>query len=259
MRHTSRILPFLIVVFCLGAAKADFVDESEHLLIAGQPDKVLDLAKSLPVSQTTPSALLNWGLAAYQTGQKGLAVGLWRRAQVESLWFSPVRQALMKAEKDLPGTIKVSEVGLVGTLNKSGLSVLPIDLLALFSCLLMAWAGRLWLVHSAARKYALSNGQPLPKIQTRHLIVTTTAFLTVLLFGLKLDQHLTPRATVIRAAATLKSGPGDDFSIMSNVVEGSEMTIEDVDGDWVKLYFSDDRWGWLPKNQIYQHSGQRKF
>lgn len=191
----------------------------------------------------------NLGLIELKLGQKGWALAHWRRALALDPSLSKAERALKTAQDkfNLPAGEK-SPLALV--LNDWSRTT-P---WALWFLLMIAtgWTGG-WLLLSyfGRRKRALTDETNLPSAPLTGALLTIAFALSLSIAVYKWNYLETGRATVISSIAPLQSAPAKDGVVLTQIPEGTEVTVHRVQNDWAQVESSDGLTGWISKDNLY--------
>jgi len=205
--------------------------------------------KALQQQPGEAAIFYNLGLTYFQMGQKGYAIGYWRKALAAAPGMSAAVTALERIEDKYH----------FSRLEKSPWASAAHDLFQrldwniwlLALAIFLTLSGTGWLRFFAKRKTALaSESEEAPSIGWGQLLLTV--FFVLALAGVTgkfLDQEK-PRATVVTTAAEIKSAPSKDGVTLSSIAEGSEVAIVRDHGDWVQVNTGEGSGGWMAKADL---------
>lgn len=200
--------------------------------------------------------LYNWGLAAYRMDKKGLAVGLWRRALYLDPELISARQALDFIAHELPQDMSYESSGYwyalrTGVLDKVGLNKTLILVWVFFvtsAFLLIRYWGR--------RQRALKENTPMPHLPILGLVFAGFMVFCLILTTAKIVSLFEIRATVIANPTTMRTGPDVNDNSIFDLVEGLEVSVKDINNQWVLITLPTGLSGWVPTENLFQHTGK---
>lgn len=243
------------------AAKAQDAPVSyQNALRLSQEQKYADALKefeaTFSLNPQNVYNLYNWGLAAYQMDRKGLAVALWRRALYQSPDFSPAKAALDFARSQMPSdAFTPPAAGSIENLKTGFLRTIPLGNLLLLHLMLFAFLGWLIIRYLAQRKKADQAElapPPFPFISVLFLILFV---LSSALLALALQFRSELRATVVNPNAPLKTAPQTDASTVFNLLEGTEVVVQEKQKEWTLISYPGGMTGWIQSENLFQSSG----
>ncbi len=228
-----------------------------------QEQKFVDaMAEFQAADHLTPDnvfTLYNWGLAAYKVDQKGLALGLWRRALDVDPGFSPAQSALQFARTQLPEQIFSPPGDFLESLKVNVVRGLSLDGLLLVNLLLLAFAGWLFLRYRGRLKRAYEDELPKPPFPWICAAFAALFLASVALLAMKGVTESEIRATAIENNLPLRTGPSEDMNSIFSILEGTEVLVAKVDNDWTLITYPGGMTGWVPTKSLYQDTGPRKW
>lgn len=242
------------------APRALSAEESfaEALQLYGQGHYAEATEKFLQLTSTNPDQpelFLNLGLAAFQGGKRGLAVGSWRKALNLNPTFPAAKQALEYATKTMQ--LPKSEDGLwLENLRRDVLSQVSLfQLLGLTAILLIA-AGWPVVTYFGARRRALMEELPLPPIPTVGFGLGAILMVAFSFTGLKAVEFWIPRATAVQVTS-VRSAPSDASSTLFELREGSDVILRQAKKGWTQIRYPGGMSGWVPTESLFQTSGMQ--
>lgn len=259
-----RLLPSVLLIFFQAFAFAN-ADQVEPLFVEGtklyQEQKYVDAIEKFSAAdaleQDNPQILYNWGLAAFKVDQKGLALGLWRRALFADSEFTQAKRALMFAKENMPKeSFEIGE-GVIAAIKYGLLRELSLNKLLILNLLLLIFGGILSIRYLGQRRRALEDELPLPRLSPLIVFFTTLFVLTCGLVFLKSSLNSETRATLIAGGAPLLTAPSADSNAVFTLLEGVEVGVDDVSGDWALVTGPNSMTGWVSKKNIFINSGKR--
>ncbi len=202
--------------------------------------------------------LYNLGLTDFKLGLKGQAVASWRRALYLNPQFAPARKALDFGLKKM-GPLSTHSFSQWDFLRIEILSLFTFNQVLLLSGLLLLGTGFFLLRFWSQRKQALTNEMPLPTPSYAGMIMGFLLLIVALLTVGKGVDYLSPRATVIVERVPIRSGPNESDVSLFEVLEGQEVIIKKVSGDWVQVNYPGGLTGWVLKQTIFYSSGRQPW
>jgi tetratricopeptide (TPR) repeat protein len=248
---------FILLNSHFAQANLDF-QSGIKLYQEGQFAKAMEVFSSLaPSEKDSPANLYNWGLAAYKADQKGLALGLWRRALDVEPSFFRAEAALEKASKEMSAESFRFAEGNFSELKYGKLRGLSLDSLLSIHFLLFAFAGWLLIKYGLARRESLKDEKPLPPFPYLGLLFGLMFIVTSLMVGLRFSLDFESRATVTSKVASLRTGPQESANELFQTIEGMEFIIERVESGWALVTRPNGMTGWIDTSKLIQTSGEK--
>lgn len=260
----------MLVVFVWGALSANCAmaqdptprtPTAEELISEGsklyQGGKFSDAAKSLEAlarqQPDKPELLLNWGLAEYQSGRRGLGVALWRRALALNPSFTPARSALDFATRAMQ-LRDFDETQMIDRLRQNVLAHVSLGQMLAVTLALLALGGWLLLGYLGRRRKALRNELPLPPFSWAGTLLSVAFVLTFFLTAFKAFDSSIPRATAI-TMTSVRTGPDTTSSSLFELREGSDVILRQAKKGWTQIRYPGGMSGWVPNEALFQTSG----
>jgi hypothetical protein len=205
---------------------------------------------------TNVEALTNLALVQFQLGQKGLAVGLLRKAQNLDPNFSTPKSALQfilpqMDVKEIPHEIQMWE-----TFRSH--FIVPFSLNSFLSVAAIAFFSSGWMLLSyfGRRREALRAEKSLPGFP---MLASLACLIFVVMFTLSILKVIDgemPRGTVIKDKVTVYSAPNDKSVPLFELFSGLEVVLNTADEQWVQVTYPGALTGWIPKANVLQTSGR---
>ena len=196
-----------------------------------------------------PDLMFNLGLSHYHLGQKGFALGLWRKARFLGSGAEPLKQAIAFAEEEL-GLQSRSD-----NIFASAMSVvrlLPTSAWLLLSLLLTLVVGLKVINLFAKRKVPLGDWPA-------GVFLLTPLWLLCFSLSLWLTiSDMEKRATVVEAGLSIRTGPSESSPTLSPVEEGILVKVLKTHKDWVQVQPPTGSPGWLLQNQVIALTADKK-
>lgn len=258
-----RILTLSLLLFTVELriwAQDDFADG-----VAGLQSQNYDVAqekleKALVQRPDQPQILFNLGLAHFRKGQKGWAAAYWRKALFVDPGLAAAQKALSIVEKELPHPSQQDEATLtdqvIALANKVPLSI---DLGLLLG--LLTWAGIAWAKAAGQRRRnreATANGEEAENVSfpMGATLATGLSAAVIAMASVKWIETQQTRATVIADKASLVLSPDPSAPLISEMLNGQEVTILRVHQDWAQVQASSNLTGWLQRPQLFVTGGR---
>ncbi len=200
---------------------------------------------------TSPSLQYNLGLAELRLGNKGLAVGRWRKALSISPSYKPALHALSWIEPQLPRT----HFGNDGDLweDVRDFLLVPVSLIQfiLLAFLLFFVTGWLALRYFGKRRRALLDESALPPFPVSATVTAVLFLLSLALVGLKAYDLSVARGTVVVAKVPVLTSPDPESASLFDLFEGFEIIVRQSHQDWLQVTQPGGLSGWIPKESVY--------
>ncbi len=246
-RPVTIFLKIIAVIFLLSYSMVSFAASSEELMKeASQAYYNQDFPKAIQLYselETQPSADLyyNLGNTYYRMGQVGMAVYYYQKA----LKLNPRDRDLLANSRYVKSKRADQEIHPLSSKIYHTL-FFWVDLLTLSELLIVSLFF-----------YTLFFGLLIFRLFKKKFVVNLAL---VLLFGINLvffptaliqvyTQYFQKTAVVIVSTASVFSEPTDQSIKLFELHEGSLFTLEESQGDYVKIVLSDGRRGWVKKDE----------
>jgi len=222
------------------------------------PDAAEKFRKEFEDGKDFASLHYNWGLAAYNQKQKGLALGLWRRALFLDPEFRPAQQAAEIVARELPRDTS-GDVSTWWSFRSRVLDRASIGKFLLLTWVLLALAGFILVRYWAARRNALAKELPLPKPPTVGIGLLLFMLLFAVCSACKIFSIFEVHATIVSQTATMHTGPSADDNTIYDVLEGFDVVVQSVHKDWVQIVLHSGQSGWVKADSLFQHTGKTRL
>lgn len=254
---TSLIIALQINFFFSNSAFAATQDEKFHEGIQFYQTK--DFQKATEAFQSALSLgpdnldiLVNLGLAKFQLGKKGEAIGIMRHV----LGFSPDNEiassALRYMIQKLPTQELAHEISFFESLRENLLKFFALPHMLFLNSILFAFIGIGLINYLARRRIAIRDEKELPQFSPIFILLFLCLIITTGLIGLKIFDSLRPRGTIVVEKASVKSGPTDESPEIYEIYEGLEVLINEEYNNWMQVTYPGGLTGWLPKAAVMQ-------
>jgi tetratricopeptide (TPR) repeat protein len=254
MTRVILVLLFFSAVV-VRAAEVDAPGSYESALKLYQEQKYVDAeAQFRQFAATHPNnkfAHYNWGLAAYQTGLKGMAVAAWRRALNIDPDFSPALAALRFARTEMPNEVFAASANRWEELRATLLERTTLDRFFGITILLFIFAGALGMRFFGARHRAFRDELPLPPFPTVGALFGAGFVLAASLTVAKYFADEEVRATIVKTGISVRSGPSDQDNSLFEIIEGVQVIVRQKAGDWTMVTYPGGLSGWVPSNSLF--------
>lgn len=258
MRNRVFFTLLLIALSSIKVMAADEKQSFEELFSQGVAayqtkdyEKARDLlSKSLEADHRNTAAMSDLALSYYQLGDKGQAIGWFRRAlaldpqQPEAR--AGLRFALNSLEiKEIPHRIEtfesIRENFLQSFQLKHLLGLTGIFLLG-FGWLLLTWLG--------SRQRALRADDIPPAFPWSVGLLGTLFVLSLLSLILKIYDANLPRGTVVGKLVPARSLPSENGVTIFELHEGFEVLLGEFQEKWVQVTYPGGLTGWIPSANL---------
>jgi len=248
MKRFRRIagLQILLLVLCMGLARGsentrlflDGISEFGDGNYTGAIEKMSRVAES---GVRNGSLYYNLGNAYLKAGDLGNAVLWYNRAMALIPNDPDLKFNLAYARslvKDIPGDEKMSALKIIFfwkyLLSDKTVQWTAVILNAIF------WLGILFFLFIGRRPSRILSGT----VGLAALIFIATAGVNAIE---KRTRHL---AVILPETAAVMSAPTEDATELFNLHAGTSVTVERRRGDYIKIYFSKDKIGWIKKDHV---------
>lgn len=222
-----------------------------------QGGKFADAAKSLQTlarqQPDKPELLLNWGLAEYQAGRRGLGVALWRRALAINPSFTPARSALDFATRSMQ-LRDFDDSFWLDRIRKNVIEHVGLSQMLAVSLVFLATGGWLMLGYLGRRRKALKNELPLPPFSWAGTLLSLAFLVSLVLTAFKAIESSIPHGTAI-AGTSVRTGPETTSSSLFELREGSDVILRQAKKGWTQIRYPGGMSGWVPNETLFQTSG----
>ena len=200
-----------------------------------------------------PELLLNWGLAEYQAGRRGLGVALWRRALTLNPSLTAARSALDFATRAMQ-LRDFDETQLVDRVRQNFLAHVGLDQMLSVTLVFLATGGWLLLGYLGRRRKSMRHELPLPAFSWAGTLLSCAFVLSLILTAFKAIDSSIPHATAITMTA-VRTGPDNASSSLFELREGSDVTLRQAKKGWTQIRYPGGMSGWVPNETLFQTSG----
>jgi len=209
-----------------------------------------NLSASLEESPNNLAVLNNLALTLLELNQKGKALAYWLKALKLDPGFEEAQKgAAFVRSKLASNAFSVKETDFE-SLRKSLLTGLSLNFMFGLTAITFLVAGLQWIRHLSQVKKATQEEAAPPPVSLVSIAFSTIFVLCAVTLSLKMWDHLTPRAIVIKEKVELKIAPGADQSKIVELNEGTEVEIGLVKDVWVQVKIPGNYSGWLNKEEI---------
>jgi len=218
-------------------------------------DSMNEFSQVYSQRNTDVAALYNWGLGAFKVEQRGLALGLWRRALSIDPEYQPTQRALQYARTQMPDESFAIGDSWSDYLKQRVLRELNLDKLLLVNFLLLGCSGGLFLRYLGERKKAIEDELPLPQLSPFlpfFIVMLLCSSISVLL---KFTARNEIRATIIAKDASLRTAPSADGNSLFPLIEGVEVLVEKVEPEWLLVESPAGISGWVERKSALVNFG----
>tara|TARA_B110001454_G_scaffold218991_1_gene248998 strand:+ start:31711 stop:32487 length:777 start_codon:yes stop_codon:yes gene_type:complete len=254
MKLVSVYKTYFIVVLLLTALGSGAQTHFEKGLAAYQAKNYAEaqtnLAAALEEAPNNLAVLNNMALTLFELNQKGKALAYWLKALKLDPGFEEAQKgATFVRSKLAPNAFSVKDTDFE-SLRKSLLTGLSLNLLFGLTAITFLVAGLQWIRHLSQIKKAALEEAAAPPVTLVSIAFSTFFVLCTVLLGLKMWDHLTPRAIVTKEKIELKIAPGADQSKIVELNEGTEVEVGLVKDAWVQVKIPGNYSGWVNKEEI---------
>lgn len=209
-----------------------------------------NLTAALEESPNNLAVLNNLALTLFELNQKGKALAYWLKAlKLDPSFEEAQKGASFVRSKLNPNAFSVKDTDFE-SLRKSLLVGLSLNMLFGLTALTFLVAGLQWIRHLSLLKKASQEESALPAVSLVSIAFSAIFVLSVFVLSLKMWDHLTPRAIVIKEKVELKIAPGADQSKIVELNEGTEVDVGIVKESWVQVKIPGNYSGWVNKEDI---------
>lgn len=213
-------------------------------------DAQINLTAALEKTPNNLAVLNNLALTLVELNQKGKALAYWLKALKLDPNFEEAQKGVTFVRSKLaPNAFSVKDTDFE-SIRKSLLTGLSLNLLFGLTAITFLVVGVQWIRHLSQVKKANQDETAPPPISLVSVAFSIIFIGCSLVLILKLWDHLTPRAIVIKEKVELKIAPGVDQSKIVELNEGTEVEIGLVKESWVQVKIPGNYSGWLNKEEI---------
>ncbi len=258
MRFTALLLLVFASWMVTGLAASDVVDLNRDGVAAFRKSDFKGaktaFESALAQQPNSPSLLYNLGLVEFRLGNKGLAVGLWRKALTIAPSYGPALHAIGWIESQFPRTNFGNEGDLWEDVRDLLLVPASLTQFVILAFLLFFISGWLALRYLGKRRRALLDESPLPPFPVSATVISTLFILSTTLVGLKIYDLSVARGTVVVARVPVLTSPDPESASLFDLFEGFEIVVRQSYGDWLQVTQPGGLSGWIPKESVYLSS-----
>lgn len=194
-----------------------------------------------------PALLYNLGLAEYQLGQYGMALGLWRKARYLNSDFTAAQMAIDFTEEQLFPN-KREQSFIVSIYNS--LKSLPLWLWLACSFLTFFFTSYFSLEYGVKKKFSIG-------LWPTWIFFVFPIFLISSFFAANLFISSQKKlATVVPRDLMTRANPSESSPTMNELDEGQVVTVEKVYGPWAQIRTQSGTPGWVPQQSIIIFKGR---
>lgn len=238
----SFLIFFLAAEHCFAQDTANPFQEGIAAYQKGEYETAKELFSSLYQQHpNNPDLMFNLGLSHYHLGQKGLALGLWRKARFLNSGTEPLKQAIAFVEGELGLTSRNENI--FATLA-DWVRVLPTSAWLFLSLLLSLLLGWKIITLFAKRKVPIGDWPAMVFL----LIPVWILCFSLSLWLTATEMEIT--ATVIEDGLSTRTGPTESSPTLTGLNEGLLVKILKKHKDWVQVQPPSGSPGWVLKSQV---------
>lgn len=204
--------------------------------------------KLVSEGRSSPALLNNLALAVYELDQKPLALALWRKALSISPGFLPAEKGRDLLENKMQ--MRPLERDSFALWLHRTLSSLSLPILLIVTAIFLALTGWFGLRYWGERSLALDTEQPLPSLPIRTVMFAIALLITLIVTGLKINDGMSLRATIIQAKASARSLPTDEGVELFSLNGGSEVFVRQKQEGWTQVQNAEGSNGWVKNSDL---------
>lgn len=209
------------------AQKFDQAQEIFRSLVAESPDN--------------PHLLFNLGLAEYQLGHLGLALGLWRKARYLAPDFKQTEFAIEFVEEKLVTSSMAPPF--YQTIWKY-LGALPLSLWGFISLVTFSLLGWFSVEYGVKKQLSFLNW-PNWILFVIPIFIFSSFYVLV-----ETSKRSEQKATVISQDIETRVTPSESAPALGSLVEGQVVQVKQSLGPWTQVVTTDGRPGWVPTQSL---------
>lgn len=236
-------------------AKALYQEGLRHYQNSEWKEAQEKLHQALLQDPNNPYILYNLGLAHHRLGNQGPSIAYWRKALVIMPGFDAANKALGLAIGELDKPSKSSDLSHWENFRAYFLVKFKGRFFYFFSALFLFLSTWFWVSYLSTRKKALDDELPLPPPPYLPILLSFFAICFLGLLTAKIIDSSSPRGTIVSKVVVAKSGPNDKASALFDLYEATEVLLKNKQNDWVQVSYPGGLTGWVPKNNVFQTSG----
>lgn len=220
------------------------------------PDAVVAFKQAVLLRPDSVNALTNLGLSFFQTGKKGPALGVLRRAMMLDPDYSTPRLAHDYIFSQLPVKEVPHEIRWYDEFRKNYLDAVSLSALGIITALFLFSVGWLLITYFAARKKAKEESVPPAPFSPITGVLAAGLVLSLFFTVSKMIDHQTVRATITLEKVAVHSAPDTGSPELFDLYEGLEVSINQRMGNWVQITYPGASSGWIPQSSVFAHQGK---
>lgn len=193
-----------------------------------------------------PTLIYNLGLAEFQLGNQGLALGLWRKARNLDPGSKNIQAAIAYSE-DLLFPSENNPTFIQGVANT--LLNVPLNVWMLLSLLSLAVAGYLAIEHGTKQK------KPFFQWPTGFYFFLPLFIFAASLAATSLFEKSRHKATVVEKNLLVHTGPSDSTPTLSELKEGQTILVLNNHDGWLQIRTLNGDPGWVPGKSVIAFGG----
>jgi|GEM_PF-1093236 len=220
-------------------------------------DARLAFGRAVELQPENVNALTNLALAQFQTGNKGMAIALLRKASDIDPHFSTTQSALKfvlsQADiREIPHEIQTWE-----TIRSSVL--VPFSLTSFLAMMALSLFATGWLVLKflGRRRRALADETSLPPFPIVAVFAAFVFLAMTTLASMKIVDHQIPRGTITVDKVSVYSAPDEKSVALFDLYSGLEVILNESKDSWIQITYPGGLTGWIPKTSVLPTSGRK--
>lgn len=244
------VVTVLMLTVLVSGAQSNFEKGLSAYQAKDYAEAQIHLIAALEESPNNLAVLNNLALTLVELNQKGKALAYWLKALKLDPTFEEAQKGVAFVRSKLAqNAFSVKDTDFQ-SLRKSLLTDLSLNLLFGLTALTFLVSGMQWIRYLSQVKKANQEESASPPVSLVSIAFSVLFVGCTLILALKLWDHLTPRAIVIKEKVELKIAPGADQSKIVELNEGTEVDVGLVKDTWVQVKIPGNYSGWLNKADI---------
>lgn len=219
-------------------------------------DKKYDVAlesftKALEIAPNDVSVLTNLALTRFQKGERGWALGLFRKALSLSPNFPTAQEGEAFVAKQMPVKEIPHQLEWWEVFRRHMLAPISIQALLLICLLFFAFSGWTLISLLGSRRRALLEEKPTPNFNFIHLLFILGFLFSSTLVVAKTYDSMTVRATIVKERIEARALPDAQAISLFELYEGLEVIVKNRDKDWLQVKYPGGPVGWVMESDLF--------
>jgi len=207
--------------------------------------------KAIELNPKNVQVITNLGLTYFQTGEKGYALALMRKAHSLDPDFSTPISAIEFIQSQLTVKEIPHEINSWETLRAQFIQPFSQFSFVVLSALFLFAAGWTWIQFFSQRKKAAEEEKPYPQIPLLGIIYSVCFTILFALMLAKFYDHFQVRGTIVAEKTSVLSLPNEKAPTLFELYSGLEVLVLKKETDWLQVRYPGGMIGWIKNNDLF--------